>query len=105
MKDKSIAALLALFLGGFGAHRFYLNQNTLGFIYLIFCWTGIPTIIGFIDFVLFLMMEQYQFDCKYNTDSETYNFRDLGKLFDLKVKGIITESDYIKLKNKVIHKC
>ncbi|RKO71209.1 TM2 domain-containing protein [Sphingobacterium puteale] len=43
MKDKTTAALMAFFLGGFGAHRFYLGQIGLGFLYLLFCWTLIPT--------------------------------------------------------------
>jgi hypothetical protein len=33
-KDTSVAYLLWLFLGLFGAHRFYLNDNTIGIIYL-----------------------------------------------------------------------
>jgi TM2 domain-containing membrane protein YozV len=33
-KDKTVAALFALLLGGWGAHRFYMGQNKLGFIRL-----------------------------------------------------------------------
>ncbi|WP_158600682.1 TM2 domain-containing protein [Tessaracoccus antarcticus] len=33
-KSKVAAALLAFFLGGLGAHSFYLNKNNLGFIHL-----------------------------------------------------------------------
>ena len=33
-KSKVAAALLAFFLGGFGAHSFYLNKKNLGFIHL-----------------------------------------------------------------------
>ncbi len=52
-KEEIVGVLLALFLGGFGIHRFYLRQNVAGAIYLIFSWTGIPSIIGF--FECFLM--------------------------------------------------
>ncbi|HKL73746.1 MAG TPA: TM2 domain-containing protein, partial [Clostridia bacterium] len=48
MKNKYIAALLAIFLGLFGVHKFYLGQKTAGIVYLIFFWTGIPEILGII---------------------------------------------------------
>ena len=41
--------LLALFLGDFGAHRFWLGEIKAGFLYLIFCWTYIPTFIAWIE--------------------------------------------------------
>lgn len=66
MKDKSIVAVLALFLGGLGVHRFYLNQPVLGILYLLFSWTFIPLIIAFIDFVVFILMSKQSFDIKYN---------------------------------------
>jgi TM2 domain-containing membrane protein YozV len=48
-KDATVGVLLAVLLGHFGAHRFYMGEIGLGFIYLLFCWTGIPTILGFIE--------------------------------------------------------
>ena len=51
-KDVAIGVLLALFLGTFGAHKFYLGQFVLGIIYFIFCWTFIPTIVSFIEALL-----------------------------------------------------
>ncbi|PWN64890.1 hypothetical protein C1638_010335 [Chryseobacterium oncorhynchi] len=65
-KDKNIASLLSFFLGGLGIHRFYLGQTLLGFIYLIFSWTFIPTFIALIDFFIFIFMSQNKFDLKYN---------------------------------------
>ncbi|MCY7192533.1 TM2 domain-containing protein [Streptococcus gallolyticus] len=44
--NKWIYIILAIFLGGFGAHHFYAGYSGRGIKYLIFCWTGIPTIIG-----------------------------------------------------------
>jgi TM2 domain-containing membrane protein YozV len=41
--------LLALFLGCFGVHHFYLGRVGLGILYLCFCWTGIPAILGLIE--------------------------------------------------------
>ncbi len=52
-KSKSLAIVFALFLGGLGIHKFYLGKSGTGFLYLIFCWTFIPVILGIIDaFVL-----------------------------------------------------
>jgi TM2 domain-containing membrane protein YozV len=48
-KDEAIGFLLALFLGDFGIHHFYLRRNTAGIVYLIFFWTGIPAILGIIE--------------------------------------------------------
>ncbi|PKF61037.1 hypothetical protein CW745_12045 [Psychromonas sp. psych-6C06] len=64
-KSKIAVALLAFFLGGFGVHRFYLGQIGLGFLYLLFCWTLIPSIVAFIEFILFLTMSDDAFNEKY----------------------------------------
>lgn len=52
-KSKALAAVLALFLGGIGIHRFYLGQWW-GLIYLLFCWTFIPSVIALIEAIVFL---------------------------------------------------
>lgn len=64
-KDKTLAGLLALFLGGLGIHKFYLGKTGQGFIYLIFCWTYIPAIISLIDGILLLTMSKEKFNAKY----------------------------------------
>ena len=48
-KDEAVGVLLALFLGCFGLHHFYLRRNGLGVLYLLFFWTGITAILGFIE--------------------------------------------------------
>jgi TM2 domain-containing membrane protein YozV len=48
-KDEVVGVLLALFLGCFGIHHFYLRRNGLGVLYLLFSWTGITAILGFIE--------------------------------------------------------
>lgn len=47
--------LLALFLGGIGAHDFYVGKPVKGLIKLVFCWTGIPTIISLFNIIGALM--------------------------------------------------
>lgn len=47
--------LLALFLGGIGAHDFYVGKTGKGLIKLAFCWTGIPSIIALFNIIGALM--------------------------------------------------
>lgn len=65
-RNRIIAALLAFFLGTFGIHKFYLGQTGLGFLYLLFCWTAIPTIVSFIEGVIFITMSDREFASRYN---------------------------------------
>jgi TM2 domain-containing membrane protein YozV len=48
-RDELAGILLALFLGGFGIHHFYLRRTGLGILYLCFFWTWIPALLGFIE--------------------------------------------------------
>ncbi|AZV07683.1 MULTISPECIES: TM2 domain-containing protein [Enterobacter] len=64
-KNKLTAALLAFFLGGLGAHKFYLGKIGQGFLYLIFCWTFIPSVIAFIEFIIYLCTSEDDFARKY----------------------------------------
>jgi len=63
--NKTTAALLALFLGGLGAHKFYLGRTGMGLIYLVFCWTTIPLIISLVEGIQFLSMSESEFAIKY----------------------------------------
>jgi len=64
-KSKLAAALFGLVLGGFGIHKFYLGRIGWGIVYLLFCWTFIPSIVGFIEGVLLLVMSDDEFNRKY----------------------------------------
>lgn len=66
MKDKTVAALLALFLGGLGVHKFYLDRPGQGLIYLLFCWTFLPAFISLFEGVYYLLMSPREFDLAYN---------------------------------------
>ncbi|EOW7235823.1 TM2 domain-containing protein, partial [Cronobacter sakazakii] len=51
--------------GGFGAHKFYLGKIGQGLLYLIFCWTFIPSIIAFVEFIIYLCDTDENFARKY----------------------------------------
>ncbi|MEI6235920.1 MAG: TM2 domain-containing protein [Planctomycetota bacterium] len=65
-KSKTTAALLAFFFGGIGVHRFYLGAWGWGIVYVLFCWTGIPAILAFVECIVFLCMNEESFDQKFN---------------------------------------
>ncbi|WP_180073870.1 MULTISPECIES: TM2 domain-containing protein [unclassified Acinetobacter] len=64
-KIRIVAALLAFFLGGFGIHKFYLGRIGWGIVYLLFCWTFIPSIVAFIEFIVYLCTSDEDFARKY----------------------------------------
>lgn len=65
-KSKTTAGILAILLGAFGIHKFYLGRWGWGIIYLVFCWTYIPAIIGFIEGVIYLISNPNDFARKHD---------------------------------------
>ncbi len=66
MKNKLLTIVLAFFFGGFGIHRFYLGQPKYGWLYLVFCWTLVPFLIGILDAICFILMSRATFNLKYS---------------------------------------
>ncbi len=64
-KTRVSAALFAILLGSFGAHKFYMGDTALGIVYLLFCWTGIPGIIGIIEGIVYLTKSDQEFAAQY----------------------------------------
>jgi len=71
---KLTAALLAFFLGAFGAHKFYLGYKTQGLIMLLvfvfgFIILGIPSfiigLIAFVEFIIYLTRSEEDFEQTY----------------------------------------
>ena len=67
-KNKLVAALLAFFLGVFGAHHLYLGSVATALVTFVVCVVtcGIGAILPFIEFILLLVMSEEEFDAKYN---------------------------------------
>ena len=67
MKNRGIAIVLALFLGGFGIHRFYIGQVAWGFMFLLFCWTFVPAFFALIDVIRYAVIGEAEFQRRYST--------------------------------------
>jgi len=68
MKNKFTAAMLAIFLGTFWFHKFYLGKWIQGLLYILFCFTGIPTILWVLEWIVIISTNKPDFDIKYNYD-------------------------------------
>lgn len=59
--NRFIAAGLAILLGTFGAHKFYMGKIAQGFVYLLFCWTGVPQVVGIIEGIVYIVQGEERF--------------------------------------------
>ncbi|MBD5202297.1 MAG: TM2 domain-containing protein [Bacteroides sp.] len=66
-KSRGVAALLAIFLGGFGVQYFYLGKTTAGLLTILItiCTCGAWEILTFIQGILMLCMDNRSFLQKY----------------------------------------
>jgi TM2 domain-containing membrane protein YozV len=69
-KERVTAALLAIFVGGLGIHKFYLGgqkQKTAGIIQIVVSifTCGLGTVIPFIEGILYLTKDDNQFQYEY----------------------------------------
>ena len=123
MRNRTAAILICFFGGYFGVHKFYLGQITQGIIYLIFCWTCIPALISFFEFLGLCFMTDREFDARFNYDTSP-NLLDRGTsypvapaapgrskaeatstLYELKKlyeDGIITAEEYESKRRKML---
>jgi TM2 domain-containing membrane protein YozV len=65
MKSRVTAGILGILLGGFGVHKFYLGKIGMGILYLLFCWTGIPGVVGLIEGIIYLTKTDEEFNRLY----------------------------------------
>lgn len=63
-KSKVTAGVLALLLGGFGIHKFYLGAWGWGIIYILFVLTFIPAILALIEGIRYLTLSEDDFTRK-----------------------------------------
>lgn len=70
VKNKIAAGLLGIFLGGLGVHKFYLGKVGMGIVYVLFCWTAIPALIGFIEGIVYLCSSDENFQLTHHVRLE-----------------------------------
>lgn len=58
LKNKTLAIVLALFLGHFGAHYFYLERPVKGLLMFLFMWTFIPSFIALYQVIRYAFMNE-----------------------------------------------
>lgn len=63
-KSKAAATLWCIFLGGFGAHKFYMGSWGWGIVYLLTCWLYIPFIVAMVEWVRYILMSDDEFHSK-----------------------------------------
>lgn len=59
--NKIAYGLIAIILGGIGIHRFYAGKWISGILYILFFWTAIPGILGFIEGIVALCRNSDQY--------------------------------------------
>ncbi|MBO4374783.1 MAG: NINE protein [Lachnospiraceae bacterium] len=64
VKSKVTAGLLGIFLGGLGIHKFYLGKIGMGILYIVFCWTYIPALVGLVEGIIYLASSDESFQLK-----------------------------------------
>lgn len=60
-KSRVAAGVLAILLGDIGVHKFYMGKIGMGILYLLFCWTGIPALVGLIEGIIYLTESDEKF--------------------------------------------
>ena len=67
MREKRFWCFIALcLLGGvFGLQEFYREKYLLGILAVLFCWTGIPWFVAYIEALVWLFKGENEFDTKY----------------------------------------
>lgn len=69
-KNKVVAGVLAILLGGLGIHHFYLGSIGAGVVTLVLsCFMGLGAILALVEGVLLLVMSDDEFDARYNKRS------------------------------------
>jgi TM2 domain-containing membrane protein YozV len=63
-KSRVTAGVLGILLGGIGIHKFYLGKVGLGVVYILFCWTYVPAIIGLVEGIIYLTQNDQDFAAK-----------------------------------------
>ena len=70
VQTKLIQSALAIFLGSFGAHKFYQGKTIQGVIYFLLSWTTLPMWISIMEGIRYLFMPVEDFYTQYVKDKQ-----------------------------------
>lgn len=70
IRHKVLQSLLAIFLGTFGAHKFYQGKTFWGFLYAALFWTTIPTFVSIVEGIRYLVMPMDDFYVQYCSEDD-----------------------------------
>jgi TM2 domain-containing membrane protein YozV len=73
-RSRVVAAVLAILLGEFGAHKFYAGSWGLGLLYILFSWTTLPFLISIVEGIAYLAMSDDDFQDKYSRINGPFGF-------------------------------
>ena len=65
IKNQKLTIWFSFLLGGLGLHKFYLGQYLKGSLYLVFSWTLVPMIVGWVDAFRTMKMSPFNFEQRY----------------------------------------
>ncbi|MEA2027012.1 MAG: NINE protein [Chloroflexota bacterium] len=83
VKSRPLTILLALLLGNFGVHRFYLGNIAWGLAYLLFFWTSVPGFIAWLEALYFLTRSNEEWAQNYGGRVQQPNGAAMGCLWIL----------------------
>lgn len=67
-RNKRTAIWLAVILGNFGIHKFYLGERVPGIVYGAMCWTFVPWLLSLYDALHMAQMSRVSFNLVYNIE-------------------------------------
>ena len=70
VQTKLIQSALAIFLGSFGAHKFYQGKTIQGVIYFLLSWTSLPFWVSIVEGIRYLFMPVEDFYSQYIKDTK-----------------------------------
>jgi len=90
--SKAALLLFTFFLGGIGGHKFYIGKYWQGVLYFVFFWTGIPSLIALVEFIVYACTSTEKLQEKYKPGGSTAIILIIvfvGFMFFIAVIGII----------------
>lgn len=87
--SKVALLLITFFFGWVGGHKFYQKKYLLGILYLLFCWTFIPRIVSFIEFIIYACKSESELQETYPETSSAALIAVFLAFFGIMIIGIL----------------